>query len=77
MRLRGVNPSGLFQRLIFWLTRRMLGRVPEPMRIRARSRAVLKAYVNMERALQGATALPAKITGIAQIRVAMNIGCPF
>jgi hypothetical protein len=77
MRLRGVDPGGLFQRVAYWFTRRMLGRVPEPMRIRARSRAVLKAYVNMERALQGATTVPATITGIAQIRVAMNVGCPF
>lgn len=76
-RLEGVAPRGFFQHFVYWLMRRMLGRVPLPLRIAARSRGVMRGYVDMERGQQKANAVPQDLRNIAQIRTAMLVGCPF
>jgi alkylhydroperoxidase family enzyme len=57
--------------------RRFLGRVPLPAQINARSRAVFKGYINMERAQQASNALPPGLRTLAQLRTAQLVGCPF
>jgi hypothetical protein len=63
VRSQGVqdNEAGLLTRIIFWLTKRRLGRVPLGMRVRAVS--------------QGA--IPVRLKELAQLKVAMMVGCPF
>lgn len=76
-RLEGVPARGLYQRFVYRLMRRMLGRVPLPLRIAARSKGVLRGYVDMERGQQKARVVPAHLRNLAQIRTAMLVGCPF
>ena len=71
------RPRGLFARLVFWLTRRMLGKVPTPLRVTANHRALLTGTVFMERGQSKASELPAAIKSLVSLRVATLVGCPF
>jgi hypothetical protein len=75
-RIEGSKPRGLFQRGVYWFIKRMLGNVPEPVRIAAISKRVFKGRIGMERALQKLS-VPAGLVTLAQIRVAQRVGCPF
>lgn len=75
-RIEGSKPRSLFQRFAYWMMKRMMGRVPEPVRIAAYSPPVFKARLNMERAMMKLAVDPALVT-LAQIRTAQRIGCPF
>lgn len=75
-RIEGSPPRSLYQRAVFWFMKRMLGKVPEPVRISAYSKRIFKARVGMETALQKLKMPPGLVT-LAQIRTAQRIGCPF
>lgn len=75
-RIEGSRPRGLYQCAVFWFMKRVLGRVPEPVKISAISPPVFKGRIGMERALMK-LAVPAGLVTLAQIRVAQRIGCPF
>jgi hypothetical protein len=76
-RLRGVErkPS-LLVRLVFFLARRRLGHVPRPLRIRALRPGLLVAGSMMDLASEPRT-LRGPVVKLAQVRVAMRVGCPF
>lgn len=77
-RLTGVERGGgLLARLAFFLTRRRLGRVPRPLRIVALHPRLLMGYGQMELAQDKAASLPPALKKLAQVRVAMRVGCPF
>jgi len=78
-RLEGVSDeeAGLATRTIFKAARRMVGDVPEPMRIMARNPWVLRANVGFEFGLGKATALDARLKGLASVKAASIIGCLF
>jgi hypothetical protein len=69
--------AGLRARVIFWLTKRRLGRVPLSARIQARDPKLLAAaaWMSMHIARQGAVSL--KLKELAQVKVAAMVGCPF
>lgn len=75
-RMQGTPARGLFQRFVYWYMKRLLGRVPEPVRISAYSPPIFKARMGMERAMQKLTIAPG-IVALAQVRTAQRIGCPF
>ncbi|MCB9892828.1 MAG: hypothetical protein H6839_00095 [Planctomycetes bacterium] len=75
-RLEGSKPRGLYQRAVYRFMKRMLGRVPEPVRIAAISKPVFKGRIGMEQAMQKLS-VPPGLVALAQTRVAQRIGCPF
>jgi hypothetical protein len=76
-----VNQGGLFHRwlvrIVYFLTQRKLGRVVMPVQIAAHHGKILWGYGQMEQSLMGSNLVDDKLKGLAQLRVATLIGCPF
>jgi hypothetical protein len=79
VRSQGVqdNEAGLLTRIIFWLTKRRLGRVPLGMRVRARDPKLFRNVVRMDLYAVSQGAIPVRLKELAQLKVAMMVGCPF
>ena len=69
--------AGLRTRLIFWLTKRRLGRVPPSARIQARDPKLLELSSRMTAHLAGPGVVSHKLKELAQLKVAAMVGCPF
>jgi AhpD family alkylhydroperoxidase len=69
--------SGLLVRLVYWLARRRLGRVPIPVGITAHHRWVLAGCAGFELALERAHAVEPRLKELAMIKVATEVGCRF
>lgn len=69
-------PRGILARIVAFVTRRMLGRVPGSMRIQFHNRKTFRGLVGMEHALRSANALDADLKALVYLRVAMRVGCP-
>lgn len=69
--------AGLKTRFIYWLVKRRLRRVPLIVRIRARDPKLLELAGRMDMLVGSAVTVPAKLKELAQIKVAVMIGCPF
>ncbi len=77
-RITGVNRGGtILARLAFFFTRRKVGRVIRPVRVHALHSRLLFGYGQMEMAQEKADKIPPALKSLAQIRVAMRVGCPF
>jgi hypothetical protein len=82
-RIRGADPSqqgplsGLFTRIVYWLTKRKLGRVVMPVQIVAHHSRLLWGYGQMEQSLAASRLVDAGLKDLAQLRVATLVGCPF
>ncbi len=82
-RIRGADPSqqgplsGLFTRIVYWLTKRKLGRVVMPVQIVAHHSRLLWGYGQMEQSLASSRLVDASLKDLAQLRVATLVGCPF
>jgi alkylhydroperoxidase family enzyme len=71
------HEAGPGTRLIFWLVKRFLGRVPVSSRIWARDPKLLKLAFRMNVHMARGGTLPAKLKELAQLKVAAMVGCPF
>lgn len=69
--------AGVRTRVIFWLTKRRLGRVPLSARIQARDPKLLHAAAKMSMHIARSGAVPLKLKELAQLKVAAMVGCPF
>lgn len=78
-RIEGVpaNKAGLYTRIAYWLTRRKLGRMLEPVAVTAHHPRLLRAMGSMEMGQAAAHSVDAPVKSLALIKVAMLIGCPF
>ena len=77
-RIEGLEKAdSLFSRVVFFFTRRRLGKVIMPVRVQARHRKLFKGYVQMELAQQKARRVPIALKALADVRVATLVGCPF
>ena len=78
-RMAGVprERAGWFTRLVYRIAERMVGRLPEPMTIEAHSPRVFQAVGAAEFLLDRAGRVPKGLKAMAQIKAAMQIGCPF
>ena len=77
-RLTGVERGGsLLSRVLFFLTRKKLGRVPRPMRIHALVPRLLSRVARMDLVQEEPRHLPRSLVKLGQVRVAMRVGCPF
>jgi hypothetical protein len=67
----------LFVALVYWLTRRRLGRVIMPIQVTAHHGKIFWGYLQMEQSQMGAKLVDHKLKGLAELRVATLVGCPF
>ena len=67
----------LFVRIVYWLTRRRLGRIIMPIQVTAHHAKIFWGYLQMEQSQLGARLVDHKLKGLAELRVATLIGCPF
>ena len=78
-RIQGIDGkrANLFTRFFYWLVRRKIGRVPEPLRITAHQPRLLAALGGMEMAQEAVRSVDGVVKAIVQIKAAKMIGCPF
>jgi len=82
-RISGASASqgGLIRRLfigmVYALTRRRLGRIVMPVQITAHHPRVLWGYAQMEQSQATSKLVDPKLKGLAELRVATLVGCPF
>lgn len=69
--------AGLRTKLVYWLVKRRLGRVPLGLRIRARDPKLLVLAGKMDLHIACRGAIPTKLKELAQLKVAAMVGCPF
>ena len=67
----------LFVGLVYSLTRRRLGRVIMPIQVTAHHSKIFWGYLLMEQSQMSAKLLDPKLKGLAELRVATLVGCPF
>jgi hypothetical protein len=82
-RIPGASPKqgGLLRRLfvgmVYSLTRRRLGHVIMPIQVTAHHPRILWGYAQMETSQMGSKLVDHKLKGLAELRVASLVGCPF
>jgi hypothetical protein len=84
-RMNGLEPqqAGWYTRLVYWLVRRSVGKITgssrlvEPVKITAHHPRLLQAYGQMEMGQGAAAAVPASLKGLAELKAATLIGCPY
>ena len=75
------SPGGLIRRLfvglVYSLTRRRLGHVIMPVQVTAHHPRLFWGYVQMEQSQMGSKLVDHRLKGLAELRVATLVGCPF
>ncbi|HZC24258.1 MAG TPA: hypothetical protein VE866_13025 [Candidatus Binatia bacterium] len=75
------NQGGIIRRLfvgiVYALTRRKVGRVVMPVQVVAHHPTILWGYGQMEQSQLGSKLVSAKLKGLAELRTATLVGCPF
>ncbi len=67
----------MFTRVVYWMTKRKLGRIVLPVQITAHHTRLLRAMGEMEMGQAAAHSVDAKLKELAGIFAATLIGCPF
>ena len=67
----------LFVGIVYSLTKRRLGRVIMPVQVTAHHPKIFWGYVQMEQAQMGSKLIDPRLKGLAELRVATLVGCPF
>jgi len=76
-RTQGGPIRRLFVWIVYSLTRRRLGRVIMPIQVTAHHSRIFWGYLQMEQSQMGARLVDHKLKGLAELRVATLVGCPF
>lgn len=76
-RNRGGLLRRLFVGLVYLLTKRRLDRVIMPVQVTAYHPRILWGFVQMEQSQASSKLIDPKLKGLAELRVATLIGCPF
>ena len=75
------HQGGLLRRLlvglVYFLTRRRLGRVIMPIQVTAHHPKIFWGYIQMEQSQASSKLIDPRLKGLAELRVATLIGCPF
>jgi hypothetical protein len=69
--------AGWRTRFIYWLIKRRLGRISPGVRIRARDPKLLELASRMDMHTAAPVTVPLNLKELAQIKVAVMVGCPF
>ncbi|MGC1452658.1 MAG: hypothetical protein WA830_21725 [Candidatus Sulfotelmatobacter sp.] len=67
----------LFVAIVYSLTQRRLGRVIMPVQVTAHHPKILWGYGQMEQSQASSKLIDPKLKGLAELRVATLVGCPF
>jgi len=67
----------LFVDIVYSLTRRRLGHVIMPTQVTAHHARILWGYGQMEQSQMASKLVDHKLKGLAELRVATLVGCPF
>jgi len=67
----------LFVSIVYSITRRRLGHVIMPVQVNAHHPKLLWGYGQMEQSQLGSKTVDHKLKGLAELRVATLVGCPF
>jgi hypothetical protein len=67
----------LFVSLVYALTRRRLGHVIMPVQVTAHHPKLFWGYIQMEQSQMSSNLVDQKLKGLAELRVATRVGCPF
>ena len=67
----------LFVGIVYSLTQRRLGRVIMPVQVTAHHPKILWGYGQMEQSQAGSKLIEPTLKGLAELRVATLVGCPF
>ena len=78
-RIPGVEArdGNLLTRFIYFMTKRKIGRVVYPLKVAAHHPRLLLAVGQMELGQEAAKSVDAPLKMLAQVKIAMMIGCPF
>ncbi len=75
------NQGGMIRLLlvsfVYFLTQRRLGRVIMPIQVTAHHPKIFWGYVQMEQSQASSKLIDPKLKGLAELRVATLVGCPF
>jgi hypothetical protein len=73
--------GGLLRRffvgIVYSLTQRRLGKVIMPIQVTAHHPKVFWGYIQMEQSQSSSKLIDPKLKGLAELRVATLVGCPF
>ena len=64
-------------RFTAWYSRRMLGRVPDPVAVMGHHPPLLGGYGTLELALEHSHAIDRRVRGLAELKTAAVVGCEF
>jgi hypothetical protein len=67
----------LFVGLVYLVTRRRLGHVIMPVQVTAHHSKIFWGYLQMEQSQMSAKLVDPRLKGLAELRVATLVGCPF
>jgi 4-carboxymuconolactone decarboxylase len=78
-RVEGVPDTGFrpLTRVSYWLSRRLFGEVPKPLTVTAHHPRLFVGYNAFEAALEGADAVEDRLTELAVLKAATDVGCEF
>ena len=78
-RIPGVEArdAGLFVRFVYWMVKRKIGRVIEPIKITAHHPRLLRAVGQMEMGQEAAKTVDVALKALISVKTAMLVGCPF
>ena len=78
-RIAGVEArgAGLFVRFVYWMVKRKIGRVVEPLKVTAHHPRLLRAVGQMEMGQEAAKTVDAALKALVSLKTAMLVGCPF
>lgn len=71
------GPLRLFVAFVYSMTRRRLGHVIMPVQVTAHHSRIFWGYLQMEQSQMSAKLVDLKLKGLAELRVATLVGCPF
>ena len=75
------NQGGVLRRMfvgiVYSLTQRRLGRLIMPVQVTAHHPKIFWGYVQMEQSQASSKLIDPKLKGLAELRVATLVGCPF
>jgi hypothetical protein len=76
-----IHKGGLLRRIFVWVvysvTRRRVGKLITPVQVNAHHPTILWGYAQMEQSQAKSKLLDPKLKGLAELRAATLIGCPF
>jgi AhpD family alkylhydroperoxidase len=76
-RIQGAPERGPLRKVAYGMARKRLGRVPEPFAVTAHHTKLFSAMSGFEFALEHSKAVRARYKALAELRVAMVVGCDF